>query len=198
MFNNQENLFLQTIQKMLNSSDNQARNKAEEDIKLWAKESYQQILEACNKFMICEQLNSDIRRYACYLMSFLFTEEQYENWQKIDENLKTQIRDNSLGLLGNKIKEIRQSASILVSSIEKISIKNKEWPNLISTLCKACESDEIEFKISSIKTLGLIWEKISKDNFSNDELILMENSIIKILLSSSCSLANLFGGSCLS
>ena len=188
MFNNQENLFLQTIQKMLNSSDNQARNKAEEDIKLWAKESYQQILEACNKFMICEQLNSDIRRYACYLMSFLFTEEQYENWQKIDENLKTQIRDNSLGLLGNKIKEIRQSASILVSSIEKISIKNKEWPNLISTLCKACESDEIEFKISSIKTLGLIWEKISKDNFSNDELILMENSIIKILLSSSCSL----------
>ena len=90
----------------------------------------------------------------------------------------------SLSLLGNNTKEIRQSASILVSSIEKICIKNKEWPNLIITLCNACESNEIEFKISSIKTLGLIWESLKINNFTNDELVLMENTIIKTLLSS--------------
>ena len=183
MFTNQENLFLETIKKMLNSGD----KKAEQDIKLWAKESYQQILESCNKFISLEQLDPDIRRYSCFLMGFLFTEENYEQWLKIEDNLKNQVQFNSLGLLGNKLKGIRNSASVLVATIEKICIKKREWPNLITTLCNACDSNEIEFKITSIKTLGLIWESISKENFSEDELILMENAIIKTLMSSSNS-----------
>ena len=75
-----------------------------------------------------------------------------------------------------------------MASIERISVKEKEWPNLIMTLCNACDSNEIEFKLSSIKTLGLIWDSISKDNFTESELVLMENTIIKILLSPSSSL----------
>lgn len=84
MFTNQENLFLETIKKMLNTGD----KKAEQDIKLWAKESYQQILESCNKFISLEQLDPNIRRYSCFLMGFLFTEENYEQWLKIEDKLK--------------------------------------------------------------------------------------------------------------
>ena len=184
MFSNQEKLFLQAIQKMLSSSDNESRIKAEQDIHLWAKESYLQILQACNKFIICEELDINSRRYSCYIMQILINEDNCENWENLEQNLKNNIQLNSLSLLGNKIKEIRLSGSTLVTSIEKICIKNNEWPNLISTLCKACESEEIEFKLSSIKTLGFIWESLNKENFSKDELILMENTIIKILLSS--------------
>ena len=184
MFNNQENLFLQAIQKMLSSSDNESRIKAEKDIYLWAKESYLQILQACNKFIICEELDINARRYSSYLMTILLKEENYENWENIEQNLKNSIQINSLSLLGNKIKEIRLSGSTLVSSIEKICIKNNEWPNLITTLCKACESEEIEYILSSIKTLGFIWESLNKENFSKDELILMEHTIIQALLSS--------------
>ena len=184
MFNNQENLFLQAIQKMLSSTGNDARLKAESDIKMWAKESYIQILEACNKFAICEQLDPNIRIYACYLMTILISEENYENWEKVEENKKNEIKNNALGLLGNKLAPVRHSASRLVSCIEKILIKTKEWPNLITTLCNACDSNEDEFKISSIKTLGLIWESLNKDNFTNDEIILMEQTIIKIIISS--------------
>lgn len=184
MFNNQENLFLQAIHKMLSSSDNKARIKAEQDIQIWAKESYLQMLQACNKFIICEELDINSRRYSSYLMTILINEENYENWENLEQNLKNNIQINSLSLLGNKIKEIRLSGSTLVAAIEKICIKNKEWPNLITTLCKACESDEIEFKLSSIKTLGFIWESLNKENFSNDELILMENTIITTLLTS--------------
>ena len=183
MFTCQENLFLQAIQKMISSIGNEERHKAESDIKIWSKESYIQILETCNKFIICEQLDINVRRYSCYLMTLLINEENYEKWEKIEKILKNEILINSLGLLGNNESGIRQSASLLVASIEKIAIKNNEWPNLITTLCNACESNEIEFKISSIKTLGLIWEFLQKDNFSKDELILMENTIIKILLS---------------
>ena len=184
MFNNQENSFLQAIQKMLSSTNNDDRIKAEQDIHLWAKESYLQILQACNKFIICEELDINSRRYSSYLMEILINEENYENWENLDPNLKNNIKINSLSLLGNKVKEIRLSGSTLVSSIEKVCIKNNEWPNLITILCQACDSNEIEFKLSSIKTLGFIWESINKENFSKDELILMENTIIKVLLSS--------------
>ena len=156
MFNNQENSFLQAIQKMLSSTNNEARKKAEQDIHLWAKESYLQILQACNKFIICEELDINSRRYSSYLMEMLINEKNYENWKNLDPNLKNNIQINSLSLLGNKIKEIRLSGSTLVSSIEKICRKNNEWPDLITILCKACDSNEIEFKLSSIKTLGFI------------------------------------------
>ena len=183
MFNTQETLFLQAIQNMLSSTDSTSRQKAEQDINLWAKESYQQILETCNKFIICEELDLNIRRYACYIIQILVRDEYYDNWDKLSNELKGNIKNNSLGLLGNKVPEIRISASILVADIKKISSKKKEWTELINTLCNACNSDEIEFKISAIKTIGIICEKLNKNDFTDDEICLMENTIIKNLLS---------------
>jgi len=184
MFNNQETLFLQAIQKMLSSTDTLSRQKAEQDINLWAKDSFFQILETCNKFIICENLDLNIRRYACYIIKILLKEEYYENWDKTSNELKEQLKINSLGLLGNASNEIRISASSLVAGIYQISLKKKEWPNLIGTLCNACESDKIEFKLASIKTMGFIMEKLKKNNFVDDELIMIENTLIKNLLSS--------------
>ena len=115
MFNTQETLFLQAIQNMLSSTDSTSRQKAEQDINLWAKESYQQILETCNKFIICEELDLNIRRYACYIIQILVRDEYYDNWDKLSNELKGNIKNNSLGLLGNKVPEIRISASILVA-----------------------------------------------------------------------------------
>ena len=184
MFNSQETMFLQAIQKMLSSTDNISRQKVEEDINNWAKESYNQMLETCNKFIVCENLDLNIRRYACYIIKILVKEEYYKNWDILPNELKDQLKINSLSLLGNTSNEIRISASSLVSEIYQISIKKKEWPNLIETLCTACESDKIEFKLASIKTIGFILEKLNKNNFAENELIMMENTIIKTLLSS--------------
>ena len=186
MFNSQETLFLQAIQNMLSSSDNTSRQKAEQDIILWAKESYSQILETCNKFLICEELDINTRRYTCYLIQILLKDEYFESWNKLPNDLKEKIKINSLSLLGNKSAEIRLSASSLVAGIEQVCIKNKEWKDLIGTLCNACESDENEFKISAIKTFGIIWEKLNKNHFDENEVNLMENTLIKILLSSDC------------
>ena len=120
MFNNQETLFLQAIQKMLSSTDTLSRQKAEQDINLWAKDSFFQILETCNKFIICENLDLNIRRYACYIIKILLKEEYYENWDKTSNELKEQLKINSLGLLGNASNEIRISASSLVAGIYQI------------------------------------------------------------------------------
>ena len=180
MFSNEEQLFLNTISKMLSTS-NEERKLAEENIKKWLKESYLQMLQSCNKFIICDQLKPDVRRYACYVLELLTKEDCYENWQNIAMDLKKSVQDNSLGLLGDKEAAIRQSACSLVNSICIISIKDQGWPNLINILCGACKSDNIEFKISAIKTLGMIWESLPQEAFSLEEQALMENTIITLL-----------------
>lgn len=180
MFNEQEKLFLQTIQEMI-GTNNKERKEAEENIKKWAKQTYIKILETCNKFIICEELELDIRRYACYIMTYLFKEENLEDWNKASIELKTQVQNNALGLLGNEHSLIRLSACTLVASLGKISFKTHGWPNLIKTLCMACESNEDKYKISSIKTLGMLWETVKKDQFQPNELLLMENTLIKVL-----------------
>ena len=128
---------------------------------------------SCNKFIICEELGINIRRYSCFLISNLVKDEYYEHWEKLGKNLKEKIQINSLSLLGDKVEEIRISASILVSAVKHISNKNKEWPNLIITLCNACDSDKIEFKISAIKTLGIIWENSTKNDFTDNIIFFM-------------------------
>ena len=180
MFSNEEKLFLETISAML-SPNNEQRNLAQENIKKWIKETYLQVLQACNKFIVCKQIKPEIRRYSCYIIQLLTNEDCYENWQKISLDLKTSVQNNSLGLLGDEEPSIRLSACTLVNSICIISIKDQGWPNLINILCGACRDNNIEFKISAVKTLSMIWESLPKEPFSLEELSLMENTIIYLL-----------------
>jgi hypothetical protein len=180
MFTTEENQFLATILKMFSNS-NEERKASEKNIQSWLEVSYDQILVSCNKFIVCEQLQPNIREYSCYLITLCTSPKYYQNWQQLNSDLKASIQTNSLGLLGNQIKSIRQQACILVTAVFSISVRDQGWPNLISTLCNACTSNNIEFKISAVKTLGMIWEKLPKEPFSLDELSLMENTILTLL-----------------
>ena len=186
MFTDQETALLSTIQKMLDPN-NQIRQEAENNIKTWAKQTYPEILQACTKFITCENLQQDVRQYSCFLMGFLFKEENYENWSKISIETKKQIQNSTLSILGNPLRPLRQAACSVVASLEKISLKKNEWPDLIPILCNACDSPENEFKISAIKTLGMIWEFLKIENISNENFNLMETAIVKILSNSNCN-----------
>ena len=73
MFSNEEQFFLKTIAKML-SPDNVERKEAEQNIRKWVKETYVQVLQACNKFITCEQIESNVRKYAYYVIEYLTKE----------------------------------------------------------------------------------------------------------------------------
>ena len=180
MFTNEEKLFLEAISKMF-SSNNQEREASQQNIQTWLQETYLQVLISCNKFIISEELPSNIRQYSCYLLSLCAGVNHYKDWQQISLELKTSVQNNSLGLLGNQDAQIRQHACILVSSIFAVSVRDQGWPDLITILCGACQNDNIEFKKSAVKTLGMIWEKLPKEPFSIEELSLMENTIITLL-----------------
>lgn len=180
MFTNEENLFLEAISKMF-SNNNEERTASEKNIQTWLQETYLQVLISCNKFIVCEQLPSHIREYSCYLLQVCTGSEHYEDWQKINSDLKSSVQINSLGLLGDKNSGIRTHACILVTSIYSISVRDQGWNDLIRVLCTACGDENIDFKISAIKTLGMIWEKLPKEPFSLNEMQMMENTIINLL-----------------
>ena len=71
--------------------------------------------------------------------------------------------------LNNQKKEIRRGAATAVAAIAKIDIPIGEWANLIPTLHAASKHENINFKISSIITLGYICQEVSPDNFSLDD-----------------------------
>lgn len=180
MFTKEENLFLEAIIKMF-SNQNEERKTSEKNIQTWLQETYLQVLISCNKFIVCEELQPNIRQYACYLIGLCTGEDHYADWQQISSEIKTSVQNNSLGLLGDQNPQIRQQACILVSSIFEISVRDQGWPELIKILCNACQNDNIEFKKSAVKTLGMIWEKLPKEPFSIEELNLMETTIISLL-----------------
>ena len=151
MFTDQEKLFLEAIAKMF-SNNNEERRASENNIKTWIEQTYLQVLETCNKFIICEDLPSNIRQYACYLITLCTGIDHYQHWQKINSEIKASVQSNVLGLLGNKISSLRQQACIMVASIFAVSVRDQGWPDLIKILCNACSVDNIEFKISAINT----------------------------------------------
>ena len=68
MFTSEEKLFLEAIAKMFSNS-NEERKASENNIQTWIEQTYVQVLLSCNKFIICEDLPSNIREYSCYLMN---------------------------------------------------------------------------------------------------------------------------------
>ena len=180
MFSNEEKLFLEAISKMF-SNNNEERTISQNNIQSWLQETYLQVLVSCNKFIISEELPSNIREYSCYLISLCTGKDHYQDWQTISLDIKTSVQKNALSLLGSKISSLRNLACITVASIFEVSVRDQGWPDLINILCNACNNDNIEFKISAINTLGMIWEKLPKEPFSFQEMSLMENTINNLL-----------------
>ena len=180
MFTNEEKLFLEAISKMF-SNNNEERKASEKNIQTWLQETYLQVLLSCNKFIVSEELPTNLRQYSCYLITLCTSISHYQDWQNINLEVKKSVQANALGLLGNKNPSIRQHACIMVTSIFEISVRDQGWPDLINILCGACNNDNIDFKIAAINTLGMIWEKLPKEPFSLDELALMENTLFNLL-----------------
>ena len=101
MFTNEENLFLEAIAKMFSNS-NEERRVSENNIQTWLEQTYLQVLVSCNKFIICEELPSNIREYACYLIKLCTGINHYQDWQKVNSDIKKSVQSNALGLLGSK------------------------------------------------------------------------------------------------
>lgn len=184
IYEKEENEILILIASMI-SSDIQNKQLIEKKINDYAEKNYEKLIKICNKFTENKREDINIRYYSLILLNILINKEKGKKYSEISDKIKEEIRTNCLGLLGNQSKLIRQYSCIVVSSLGLITklVDQKEWPTLIPLLCNGCDSNEIEFKLSAIRTLNMMWEKIpnGKEVFCGEELCLMESSLIKIM-----------------
>ena len=87
MFTNEEKLFLEVISKMF-SNNNEERKASEKNIQTWLQETYLQVLLSCNKFIVSEELPTNLRQYSCYLITLCTSISHYQDWQNINLEVK--------------------------------------------------------------------------------------------------------------
>lgn len=182
----EENEILVLITYMI-SSDIKDKKSTEKKINDFAENNYEKLIIICNKFIMNENEDINIRYYSLILMNILIQKENGNKYMNISKNIKEEIRNNCLALLGNQSDIIRKYSCIIVSSLGQISRNEnqKEWPELIPILCNGCESKENKFRLSAITTFNMIWEKIDngREAFTSEELCMMESSLIKVMAS---------------
>ena len=183
-YTKEENELLLLFVNML-SSEIPNKQETEKMIKDFAENNFEKAIIICNKFAKNENEDINIRYYSLIMFNILISNDNGKKFNNINTDIQKEIRESCLALLGNHSKLIRQYSCMVVSSLGQISksINQKEWPDLIPLLCNGCNSTENEFKLSAIKTLNMIWEKMpnGRVSFIPEDLCLMEVSLIKVM-----------------
>lgn len=79
-------------------------------------------------------------------------------WDRVDPQVKTQIRNNTLGTLASEDKEVRLICSQTVAALACIDIPQGQWTEVLGILITNSTNVNPIFKISAIRTLGYICE----------------------------------------
>lgn len=167
--NNPQEAFYNILSKCLDTN-NEIRKSAEAQISMISQTNYDDILLNCSVFLRNDQLPIEIRQLcATIIKNSVNITENEKKWMEITKEKRATIQENVLACLGSEKKEIRRGAATAVAAIAKIDIPIGEWANLIPTLHAASKHENINFKISSIITLGYICQEVSPDNFSLDD-----------------------------
>ena len=84
-------------------------------------------------------------------------------WETIDEPIRTEIRNKTLGCLANQDLNIRKNAAQAVATMAKLDIPQQRWPEVLQILVNNSGSQESMIKHASLMTLGYICEELPPD-----------------------------------
>lgn len=180
MLSESEKAFLNIINN-LRSPNNEIRAQTEEQLKTIMEQNYTDAFTACFKIATSEDIEIFSRQYSMFLITEFLKPKTIESFTKFDENFKQNLKNSSLQLLGHNSPEIRNSACSLVASLASVLYRVGEWQELIGILCNAMKNPNAEFKLSSISTLGQIWDRIPPGAFTTQELNQMEQALMNLL-----------------
>ena len=91
-------------------------------------------------------------------------------WLKVPETSKEEIRNNTLGSLAAEDRNVRLSASQAVSTLIKLDLPHKRWPQIIEILVQNATSQNLAFKEASLTTLGYVCDGLDPSVLSTNEV----------------------------
>ena len=182
----QESQNIEQILQNALSIDKTTNQNALNQINKLSQENLSNFLQTLGNILSNENKRSDIRQLSAILMkNILIHYDNLQNkWKKeISKEEKNQIKLLVLSTLASQHKEIRTSASNVISSICKIEQPiMTHWPDLIESLTKNCFNENINLKLSAIETLGYVCEEINIKYIDTNTVDNIMNSLIQNLI----------------
>ena len=152
---------LQIIQNCL-SSDNILRNKAEQELlKCCDQDLFQIFTQLCN--MISEESTPDtVCLFIGTFIKHIFSTNKYISiWNTFSQEQISLIKNSFLSNLASEKSQIKKTCSLTIAAMAKVEIP-KGW-DIIDVICKASVHENINYKITSLKTLQNILDFIGND-----------------------------------
>jgi len=163
-------------------SDNNTKiQEAESCLRQIAKSDYGNMLCALAEKISDENISIDKRQLSASIIRNSIREGDSSNWFKLNTKIKDLIKTNVLSSLASKHKEIRKSGSLAVAGIASVEIPKNLWKDIIYTLITTANHTNINFKISSVITIGYIAVEIAPNHFSVEEKNGMVNAIVTLI-----------------
>ena len=179
----------QNIEQILSNAlitDKNTNQNAFNQLNKLSQENLSNFLQTLGNILSNENKPSNIRQLSAILMknSLIHYENLQKKWkEEISKEEKNQIKLLVLSTLASQHKEIRTSASNVISSICKIEQPiMTHWPDLIDSLTKNCFNENINLKLSAIETLGYVCEEINIKLIDSNTVDSIMNSLIQNLI----------------
>ena len=157
----------QLIQNCL-SPNNILRSSSEKEILEFCNQNLFQILSQLCNFIEEDNTPSDSRLFCGTFIKIIFSNDKYISiWNSFSSINKDLIKNKLLGCLASEKDDIKKTCSIAIAAIAKVEIPNG-W-NIINVICNTALHQNINYKITSLKTLQNIIDFIDKNLKKNEK-----------------------------
>lgn len=156
------------------------RKAAEEEITNLTKNNLGIFILELSKKQADENEKTEIRQLSSTLIKNIINNENYtSSWLNLDFNLRNQIKTNILSTLISPDINVKKAAGLSIAGICRVELPKNQWNEIFNVLIGAAQNQNIDIQITSLITLGYIFEEISMNNINND----VNNNLIKLYFS---------------
>lgn len=164
------------------NNDQNIRNQAEEQITALLNQNFGQFLIELSKKISTETEKKEVRQISATIIKNMISNSKYtEQWFKLNEEIKTAIKDNVLSTLASNDVNIRKAAALTLAGICKIEIPRGQWLNIFDILSNTSQNKDINIQLSSVTALEYIYEELEEVKIPNDTVAKLLNTYYSIL-----------------
>lgn len=166
------------------SKEQNIRVSAEQEIEKLINNNFGTFLFEISKKLSNEKEEKPVRQLSATIIKNKIRNNS-EVWFSLDQSIKDQIKNNILSTLITPDLEVKKAAALSIAGICKVELPRKIWNNIFDILIMASQNDSIDVKITSLITLGYIFEEFAEDpnciEISNDTIVKLTNMYYSIL-----------------
>ena len=153
------------------SQDKTKRNKAEKILNQLAQKDLPTFLLSLALEIHNEEKIRENRQLAASVFKnfLIFNEKIREKWISINIEQTLEIKNLILSSIASKVKEVRKAAGLVIVGICKVDLPRSKWPDILNVLIETSINSDLNTRLSSLDTLGMICEEVNLNKGINQQ-----------------------------